>query len=923
MEKKEKVQKLYARLMQQLNKDNKGASLVTVLLITSIVAILVTAVLAIVILNVYMRQADLQGQDNFYDAESALEEVRAGLATDVSDATAKAYVTTLKNYNSLPDEESKNKFFNKEFLKELRSSSTTDGRTPLVEASGKYNIDKLQGYLKKTKDNAVIGITSDSVEDDDQDYIDSDDARYNETKQGAVLKNVRVEYTDPDTKFVSKIKTDIVLGFPDVSFNNASSSENILTYALIASDIFSAKGNVDVVGNAYIGGKAKVTDSDAPAADISGAKNLVFNKAEDMDETSVICGGDILIDDTSSVLADGVNVWADSLRINNSDFQLKDGALYLKNDLDLQNKGESTLSGKLVMFGNYAAVLQTEMFNNVKHVQQDWAKDNSAYSSSILLSGAGTKLDLKNLNTMVIGGSAYIDTESNYAALQGGWSDVNMNMTTGQSMMMKPDQRAYMVPATVVGAGLDAGGSDYTNGLANPMTANQFKKLQEEIKDNKGYTDINKIQLSDYANMNKVDETLGASIYGFYKSFFDGAADGIDLGQYDLWQSEDIKNGHFVDGDSQSQFYTNLNNYKQKHDALLADMSLLKKILENGYKPTSAENQRINEELTDYRRYECIKNRPTVAINAYQTDKSSPIVYLFIKFYTFGDPFNGVQGVTYVPAEGLYNEWYRLYNANYTNKNKLLSNLSYYAPNGIRLPNNVDSDATKMYFTGNILTTEKADLIVHDWLTKGLTMELANQYYAQSAEYQDEYFTMKRTLSKRFASLSDEERAQEKPSIYDNLIETGIVQVNGNSYNIGKHGETAYYKYNTNNVAVVTTDDYTYNSDVKKKNLGEGQELNVIICAGNVTIDENFEGMIIAGGSVTINTGKTVKANSVKVAEALSAAYDDTEEGQYDCAANFVKNANGYTKGGAGEPDEETGELTMKEFVTYRNWTRE
>lgn len=174
-----KKKMLQARLKQQLNKNNKGSSLVTVLLVASIIAALVTVVLAIVLLNVYMKKADLEGQGAFYDAESALEEIRAGLAKDESDATSTAYLDTLSNYANLEDEKKTVNFDEK--FSEIIKAKLTD------TSSGLYKISTLEGYLRETKMKDGVGAEI---------LTDPADAHFNIDKEGAVLKDVHVRYTD-------------------------------------------------------------------------------------------------------------------------------------------------------------------------------------------------------------------------------------------------------------------------------------------------------------------------------------------------------------------------------------------------------------------------------------------------------------------------------------------------------------------------------------------------------------------------------------------------------------------------------------------------------------------------------------------------------------------------------------------------------
>ena len=96
-------------------------------------------------------------------------------------------------------------------------------------------------------------------------------------------------------------------------------------------------------------------------------------------------------------------------------------------------------------------------------------------------------------------------------------------------------------------------------------------------------------------------------------------------------------------------------------------------------------------------------------------------------------------------------------------------------------------------------------------------------------------------------------------------------------------------------------------------------KINVIIATGDVTVSQNFDGMIIAGGKINVKSGVTVTSSADKAAKALIAtAYGDEK----DCAANFVINAARYLLGGSGSTDETTGAMTMKDFVTFRNWTR-
>jgi len=815
-----KKKMLQARLQQQLNKNNKGSSLVTVLLVASIIAALVTVVLAIVLLNVYMKKADLEGQGAFYDAESALEEIRAGLSKDESDATTTAYLDTLSNYANLEDEKKTINFDEK--FSEIIKDKLTD------TSSGLYKISTLEGYLRETKMQDGVGAEI---------LTNPAEAHFNITKEGAVLKDVHVRYTDKNN-YVSEIKTDIVLEFPPVNFQNASSIDNILTYGLIADKAFNPSGSVEVIGNAYLGSElGKDGDNKINSANVDFYANGT-------QETNVISGGNFLLDG-STVNTNNIAFWSDKITLDKSEFNMNTGSLYIKDDLVLGNNAKSKLAGKLIMFGNPWVAKDDTMVTS-SEVREAATNDMPSYSSSILVTGSNAGLDMSGLNTMVIGGSAYVDTESQNKNLPTGKKN-NVNIVTGQSMALKSDQRAYLVPPTLVGAGLKDG-QNYQNGLTNPMTANQFKALQQEIMAQNNYTSESQIQPTDYVNMDLAEPTLGVSLNAFVMAHNPTKTP-------DWWSS-------------------------------------------NGY-------------------------LPSVRACAYPTTSGGgSIVYLFIEFKTVGDNFTGQQNTDYIPAEAFYNNWYKLYNATATNYQRLLGNIDYYATYGIKLPKDVN-DKTRMYFTGNILSNELFPVIVPDIITQpDFTIDLNVEYSKQSAYYQDAFFTLNKNLSTRYVTLTGDEKQN---TLFKNLI-TESVKVGDKTYNLSG---TKYYVSPTGEGAVVHKGDVTYNNSLENSLRNETDvngdkhndaKVNVIIATGDVTVNDNFEGMIIAGGKVNVKSGVKVTSDSDKAAKALQARKEDDVN---DTAANFVINAAKYLLGGTGTTDGDSGEITMKDYVTFRNWTKQ
>lgn len=948
---------LRAQLNQKLNKNNKGSSLVTVLLVASIIAALVTVVLAIVILNVFMKRSDLLGQSAFYDAESALEEIRAGLAYEESEATTEAYLDTLSNYSNPKDGEKeepsiyddedddkviddKTKHFNKEFkdnlIDKLKKGYTSDNKGII------YDKAILENYLKETALNKD-GVGAVVLPEGEQDLSTDNEHIMNVTAEGVELKNVHVRYTDKDN-YVSEIKTDIVLEYPPINFQNATSIDNILSYGIIANKTFDPEGSVDVYGNAFLGsGIGRKINNNIFSGNIElGKANIINFNQNGTQETNVISGGDLILNNNGTINNNGVALWADSIALNDgSSYNMNSGSTYIKNDLKLGQNAKSTMAGKLIMFGNPWVAISEEMIQSDK--VREWAKlDMPSYSSSILVLGSGAKLDLSRLNMMVLGGSAYIDSyyndnnRSKYSSQRDPENDVrySADMVMGQSIALKSDQRAYLVPPTLVGAGLNKGGN-YSNGLANPMTQSTYNSLLTEIKNAKGYSSEGQVQPKDFVNMSLAEPTIGMSIYDFYKSRFMAseelynAISDINLSEFDALQTADL-----INGTNSYEIALSQNDLKKHHDAYKA----------------AAKAKNITKEiegyLGEYMVYEYIVKRPNVVIRAQNTNNGPSLIYLFLQFNSVGENFVGQQNRTYIPAEAFYNEWYRTYNSTAVNKQRLKENLDYYLPagdigSGLLLPRDVRKEKTRMYYTGNLVVTDDNvdNIIVQDIITQpDFTIDLNVEYSKQSAYYQDAFYTLNRNLSTRYVTLTADDKkevngtdggVEEGCYLFRNLIKTGSTSLD-DEYTITDIGQKEFMSSN-GEVAVVVDDGFTYDSTTENRivsglkskydNPPDNAKINVIIASGDVTVNDNFEGMIISGGKITIG-GKCTKieSNPEKAAKALTARSADGT----DFAAHYVKNAEKYILGGTGrKDDEDSGNITMKSFVTYRNWTRQ
>ncbi len=99
--------------------NNKGAALVSVLVVTTFITIIATTMLYIAAMNYQQKQTDYQNKQSFYGAEKALDELKSILVGDVQEAYVTAYNKTTRQFLLLKTVQARNEFFQDAFIHEL------------------------------------------------------------------------------------------------------------------------------------------------------------------------------------------------------------------------------------------------------------------------------------------------------------------------------------------------------------------------------------------------------------------------------------------------------------------------------------------------------------------------------------------------------------------------------------------------------------------------------------------------------------------------------------------------------------------------------------------------------------------------------------------------------------------------------------
>ncbi|MCF0127561.1 MAG: hypothetical protein HUJ70_03280 [Pseudobutyrivibrio sp.] len=459
-------------ISERLKLNNEGSSIITVLVIMALCIILISVVLSASLLNFQMKMHSRESNANFYDAETSLEMIRMGLVEDASKAAATAYLATMERYDLLTTTERADYFesiYASELVKKLKEG--TNGSY--------YALAYLKGFLGDTAYTEAKGhgavVTTPDVSPGKLNFL-------NVTNDGVVLKNVRVRFTDPEA-YTNEIQTDIVLGYPAMNFALGGNIPDLARFAFVANERTEFKTHTDISGSAYIG---KSNPKDDKASEILTSINVKFdNKINNVQEEAGVTGdiiGDGLLNiNKGNLTFDKINVWLNDLQVDSGTLAMNNCNTVMDDDLVLAASVATDVTKPLERKGA-SATLTGEYYG----VGDGTTAEES---SSIVINGINTELNLSGLNKMMIGGVAYVDT-SEYNLEEGNKDDVMM----GESIALKPNQRAYLVPPSMVGT------ESVTNGGMNPMLSTRYKALVNELKAK--YGDGYRAHMVDWSGLN-------------------------------------------------------------------------------------------------------------------------------------------------------------------------------------------------------------------------------------------------------------------------------------------------------------------------------------------------------------------------------------------------------------------------------------
>ena len=402
-----------------LKRDNRGASLLAVLILMVVVSAIAVVITKITIVNIQMKEVERGTKKNFYSADAVMDDLRTGARELAEKSLEKAYTDVLENYLTYTASGANAQdVFSRKYMEDLEGqfAKASVGKTNTTDASGNvvytvsdYNTDTVKGCIKETAEQGC--------------YVVAADPKY-ELDYGAgtfTLKGVQVKYKDAQD-YETKITTDLIFSTPQMNFSGQGQIQEFMKYALIADrQIHVNASNVQVDGSVYAG-------ADGILADSSGSGTLKGK--------SILTRGDIVTDSGSTLTVGNGNssIWAENIKTSGSGSSTMEinGNTYVADDLELRGVGS-----KVTLKGNYYG------YNFQKNYgTSDTVSSDADFSSAMMVNGRTCNLNLKDLNYLMLAGRTFISRKTDAAK--------NQDVLMGESISARTNQLAYYVPAEYV-----------------------------------------------------------------------------------------------------------------------------------------------------------------------------------------------------------------------------------------------------------------------------------------------------------------------------------------------------------------------------------------------------------------------------------------------------------------------------------------
>ena len=395
------------------HKDDRGASLLAVLILMVVVSAIAVVITKITIVNIQMKEVERGTKKNFYSADAIMDDLRTGAREQAETALENAYADVLQHYvDYTSGGKNVQDVFKQNYMNGLEKYFADPMKTPVDTTNEQGNVVyRVAGYDADKVKGCILDGTQQGC------FVAPADPKY-EIDYGTgtfTLKDVRVVYKDAQD-YETTITTDLVFSTPDMNFSGQSQVKEFMKYALIADDQINVNAsNVTVDGSVYAGVGGIVASG---------------NGTGELKGRMILTRGDIVADMGSALkVGDGnSSIWAENIMTTGKSAATLNvnGNMYVADDLALNAK-----ESKVTLQGNYYG------YNFQKNYGAgDTVATDADFSSAIMINGKSSSLNIQNLKYLLLAGRTFISRGNNSS---------NTDIQMGESIAARTNQLAYYV----------------------------------------------------------------------------------------------------------------------------------------------------------------------------------------------------------------------------------------------------------------------------------------------------------------------------------------------------------------------------------------------------------------------------------------------------------------------------------------------
>lgn len=397
-------------------RDDRGSAIVIVIIAMAMIGILATTLLWMAYMNYMIKVADIRNKNSFYTAEEVVEQIMSGLRRESAEAVGVAYRDVLANWDNLDSEAARKNVFMTTYMDTLIDKLKDDSHTPAISmppGTIYYKKSELEAYIDAANFPRGVVGATRGVSVEDWDWGGD--------------HQIAADRTEPVMEVVNN--NSIILKNIYVSCTDDEDRVSIVKTDIcldVPELIFENNGSIDslyqytLIGNegieVQVPGSIKTEGSIYAGADEKGKGGLQIGK-------ETVAATKLTMEDALRVISKGDIKVDPSSSLLIRDVAGQDNRVYAKN-ITLNSAAASFdskvyVANDLMLDGVGSRIALTKEYygygGSTFNGLPGESAANSAQSSAIIINGKDSTVDMSAVTRLLIAGRSYIGQDATSA----------------------------------------------------------------------------------------------------------------------------------------------------------------------------------------------------------------------------------------------------------------------------------------------------------------------------------------------------------------------------------------------------------------------------------------------------------------------------------------------------------------------------